>query len=163
MRTYCTWHWLLHRKLQGYLAKTRQHSILNKTQPYYVRAECHTSDIKVRSGSQFEKLSIRYMVNIKLLFINALSWTQLWAVVFSQANLQTNMQSTYYSILIWGSKPSDYSCSYDTIMLINMSNVLQYPSFIVHQSCVCFNGVLMHNKWRILYTKQDCVAELLHQ
>ena len=28
---------------------------------------------------------------------------------------------------------------------------LQYSSFIVHQNCLCFNGGLMHNKWRVLY------------
>ena len=34
---------------------------------------------------------------------------------------------------------------------------LQYPSFIVHQSYMRFNGVLMHNKWRALYKKRLCI------
>ena len=29
--------------------------------------------------------------------------------------------------------------------------LIQYSSFIVHQNCMYFNGVLMHNKWRALY------------
>ena len=31
--------------------------------------------------------------------------------------------------------------------------LIQYSSFIVHQSCICFDGAVMHNKWRILYNR----------
>ena len=29
---------------------------------------------------------------------------------------------------------------------------LQYSQFIVHQVNTCFNGLLLHNKWRVLYS-----------
>ena len=33
--------------------------------------------------------------------------------------------------------------------------VIQYPSFIVHQSSIQIHAILMHNKWRILYFNEE--------